>query len=70
MILEQINRQNEEENEKWIQAEKIAKAQWEKLQEEKEKLKQKRLEQEAKIKLVRKNLLKMYPFIFKKSVCK
>lgn len=53
LIIEQINKHNDEENEKWIQAEKIAIAQWKKLQEEKERLKQKRLEQEAKLKLVR-----------------
>ncbi|KAJ8729526.1 hypothetical protein PYW08_001107 [Mythimna loreyi] len=51
LLLEQINKQNDEENEKWIQAEKIAIDQWKKLQEEKERLKQKRLEQEAKLKL-------------------
>ena len=53
MILEQISKQNEEENEKWIQAEEITIAQWNKLQEERERLKSKRLEQEAKLKLVR-----------------
>lgn len=52
LILEQIDKQNDEENKKWIEAEKIGIAQWTKLQEEKEKLKQKRLEQEAKINLV------------------
>ncbi|KAJ8726258.1 hypothetical protein PYW07_000956 [Mythimna separata] len=51
MIHEQINKQNDEENEKWIQAEKIVMEQWKKLQEEKERLKQKCLEQEAKLKV-------------------
>lgn len=52
-MLEQIQKSNEEENEKWIKAEKMAIAQWNKLQEEKEKMLQKRLEQEAKLKLVK-----------------
>ncbi|KAH9645172.1 hypothetical protein HF086_005717 [Spodoptera exigua] len=51
LILEQINKQNEEENKKWIEAEKIAIAQWKRLQEEKERVIQRRLEQEAKMKL-------------------
>lgn len=58
--LEQIAKQNDEENAKWIEAEEIATAQWKKLQEEKERLKQKRLEEEAKLKLVR-----FYFFSFK-----
>ncbi|XP_022821130.1 U2 small nuclear ribonucleoprotein auxiliary factor 35 kDa subunit-related protein 2 [Spodoptera litura] len=51
LILEQINKQNEEENEKWIKAEKIAIAQWKRLQEAKERATQKQLEQEAKMRL-------------------
>ncbi|CAB3249868.1 unnamed protein product [Arctia plantaginis] len=51
LMLEQIKKSNKEENDKWIQAEKINIEQWNKLQEEREKLHQKHLEQVAKIKL-------------------
>lgn len=52
LLLEQINKQNEEENAKWIEAEKIAIAQWKRLQEEKQRAIQLRAEQEAKMRLV------------------
>lgn len=51
LLLEQINKQNEEENAKWIEAEKIAIAQWKRLQEEKQRAIQLRAEQEAKMRL-------------------
>nr|XP_021189250.2 U2 small nuclear ribonucleoprotein auxiliary factor 35 kDa subunit-related protein 2 [Helicoverpa armigera] len=51
LLLEQITKQNEEENEKWMRAELIANTRWKKLLEERERHKQKRLEQEAKLKL-------------------
>lgn len=57
LLLEQINKQNEEENAKWIEAEKIAIAQWKRLQEEKQRAIQLRAEQEAKMRLVSTTLL-------------
>ncbi|PZC78852.1 hypothetical protein B5X24_HaOG217179 [Helicoverpa armigera] len=51
LLLEQITKQNEEENEKWMRAELIANTRWKRLLEERERHKQKRLEQEAKLKL-------------------
>lgn len=52
LLLEQIEKSNKEENDKWIQAEKNNIEQWNKLQEERERLHQKHLEQVAKIKMV------------------
>lgn len=50
--IEQIERSNEKEQQKWLHAETIALEQWRKLQEKKEILRQQRLEQEARIKMV------------------
>lgn len=50
--IEQIERSNKEEQQKWLHAEMIAMEQWLKLQEKKEILKQQRLEQEARLKMV------------------
>lgn len=52
LLLEQIEKSNKEENDKWIQAEKNNIEQWNKLQEERERVHQKHLEQVAKIKMV------------------
>lgn len=48
---EQIDLSNKIENEKWLKAEKLAIEQWEKIQHKNNILMQKRLEQEAKLKL-------------------
>lgn len=50
--LEMIESANAKENEKWLQAERLAIKQWELLQEKKNKLLQEHLQKEAKRKLV------------------
>lgn len=52
LLIEQITKQNEVENRKWVEAELVATTQWLKLQQYRAKLKQAKLEQEAKLKLV------------------
>lgn len=52
MEIENIERQNNEENEKWLQAEQLAIEQWNKLQESLKMLQQEKLAQEARLKLV------------------
>ncbi|XP_026738263.1 U2 small nuclear ribonucleoprotein auxiliary factor 35 kDa subunit-related protein 2 [Trichoplusia ni] len=51
LLIEQINKQNEEENRKWVEAELVATTQWLKLQQYKARLQQEKLEKQAKIKL-------------------
>lgn len=50
--IEQIKKNNEEEQQKWLHAEMIAMEQWRRLQEQKEVLRQQRLEQEDRLKMV------------------
>lgn len=50
--IEQIERSNAEEQQKWLQAEVIAQEQWRRLQKKKEILRQQRLEQDARLKMV------------------
>lgn len=52
LLIEQINKQNEEENRKWVEAELVATTQWLKLQQYKARLQQEKLEKQAKLKLV------------------
>lgn len=50
--IEQIERSNKEEQQKWLHAEMIAVEQWRRLQEKREILRQQQLEQEARLKMV------------------
>lgn len=52
MAIDQIEKANAEENDKWFQAEKIAIQNWQQLQERLKMLRQEKLEKEAKLKLV------------------
>lgn len=57
---EQIEAMNKAENEKWIAAEKITMQHWQELQQKKEKLRTKRLEKEAKLRMVNANFTKLH----------
>lgn len=50
--LEQIEKSNQEENDKWLKAEQVALEQWKKIQLKNELLRQEKLQQQAKLKLV------------------
>ncbi|XP_075992137.1 U2 small nuclear ribonucleoprotein auxiliary factor 35 kDa subunit-related protein 2-like isoform X2 [Anticarsia gemmatalis] len=51
LMIEQIEKSNKEENEKWVLAERVSLIQWLKLQREKERMLQQHLEEEARRKL-------------------
>lgn len=50
--IEEIEKQNDIENEKWLQAEAIAMEKWKKILMKRDMLRQKEIEQQAKLKLV------------------
>lgn len=64
--IEQIERSNEKEQQKWLHAEMIAMEQWQRLQEKNELLRQQRLEQEAKLKMVTVELVVVVSSVFPK----
>lgn len=62
MTIEQMEKSNAEENEKWVRAEKIAVELWQILQERMRILQQEKVEKEAKMKLV--SSLSIYAIVY------